>query len=42
VVAALDGLRALPVAQHEVLYGEVHDALLESLNGDDMSGNGGT
>ncbi|HEY8700757.1 MAG TPA: hypothetical protein VIM08_07300 [Arthrobacter sp.] len=41
VIAALDGLKALPVAQHEALYGELHDALLEALNEDDKSGNGG-
>jgi hypothetical protein len=41
IVATLDGLRTLPVAEHESVYGELHDALLESLNEDAPSGNGG-
>lgn len=40
-VATLDGLRTLPVSEHEALYGELHDALLELLNEDAQSGNGG-
>jgi hypothetical protein len=46
IVAALDGLQALPVPEHEAVYNELHDALLgsldelESLN-EDAPGNGG-
>jgi hypothetical protein len=40
IVATLDGLKALPVAEHESVYGELHDALLESLNQDAPSGSG--
>ena len=41
IVATLDVLGTLPVAEHEAVYGELHDALLESLNEDAPSGNGG-
>lgn len=34
IVTALDGVKALPVAEHEVAYGELHDALLLALNED--------
>jgi hypothetical protein len=46
IVAALDGVQALPVPEHEAVYSELHDALLgsldelESLN-EDVPGNGG-
>jgi hypothetical protein len=42
IAATLDGLKALPVADHEAIYGQLHDALLESLNQDARSGNGGS
>ena len=42
IVAALDGLKDLPVTEHEAVYGQLHDALLESLNEDAPSGNGGS
>lgn len=41
IVATLGRLQALPVAEHEAVYGELHDALLESLNEDAPAGNGG-
>jgi hypothetical protein len=41
IAATLDGVRTRPVAEHEGIYGELHDALLESLNEDAPSGNGG-
>ncbi|MCU1518719.1 MAG: hypothetical protein JWQ75_3440 [Pseudarthrobacter sp.] len=41
-VAALDGLGTLPAAEHNPVYSDVHDALLEALNEDAPSGNGGT
>lgn len=46
IVAALDGLQALPVTEHEAVYTELHDALLASLNeleslNEDAPGNGG-
>ena len=40
IVAALGGVQALPVPEHEAVYTELHDALLESLN-EDAPGNGG-
>ena len=40
-LAGLDGLHATPVADHEAIYGELHDALLESLNEEPAAGNGG-
>jgi len=40
-LAGLDGLPATSVADHEALYGELHDALLESLNEEPAAGNGG-
>ena len=40
-LAALDGLQTKPVADHEALYAELHDALLESLNEEPAAGNGG-
>ena len=46
IVAALDGVQALPVPEHEAVYSELHDALLGSLNeleslDEDVPGNGG-
>ncbi len=41
VLAALDGLPATPVADHEAIYGELHEALLEALNEEPPAGNGG-
>ena len=40
-LAALDGLRATQVADHEAIYSELHDALLETLNEEPPAGNGG-
>lgn len=34
LVAGLDHLADLPVAEHEAAYGELHDALLQALNAD--------
>ncbi|WP_131681858.1 hypothetical protein [Pseudarthrobacter sp. YALA5] len=34
IVTALDGVQSLPVAEHETVYGELHDALLQALNED--------
>lgn len=34
IAAALGGVQALPVAEHEAVYGELHDALLQALNED--------
>ncbi|WP_255771154.1 hypothetical protein [Pseudarthrobacter sulfonivorans] len=34
IVAALDGLADRPVAVHDQVYTELHDALLEALNRD--------
>ncbi|MBT2532889.1 hypothetical protein J7E83_12300 [Arthrobacter sp. ISL-48] len=42
IVASLESVKAMPVAGHEAIYGELHDALLESLNEDAPSGNGGS
>jgi hypothetical protein len=41
VLAALDGLPGIPVADHEPIYSELHDALLEKLNEEPPAGNGG-
>lgn len=41
VLAALDGLPQIPVADHEPIYSELHDALLETLNEEPQAGNGG-
>jgi hypothetical protein len=41
VLAALDGLPETPVADHEPIYGGLHDALLETLNEEPPAGNGG-
>lgn len=40
IVTALDGVRSLPVAEHETVYGELHDALLHALNEDAAPGEG--
>lgn len=32
IVAALDSVQARPVTEHEAVYGELHDALLQALN----------
>lgn len=40
IVAGLDGVPGLPVNEHEAVYGELHDALLEALNEDTASGEG--
>lgn len=40
VLAALNGLQAEPVADHEAVYSELHDALLETLNEEPAAGNG--
>lgn len=34
IVDALDGVPERPVAEHEAVYGELHDALLLALNED--------
>lgn len=41
VLAALADLPAAPVADHEAIYSELHDALLETLNEEPPAGNGG-
>ena len=38
IVSALDGVQALPVAEHETVYSELHDALLHALNEDAPTG----
>ncbi|PTT70357.1 hypothetical protein [Arthrobacter sp. HMWF013] len=40
IVTALDGVQALPVAEHETVYSELHDALLQALNEDAPLGEG--
>ncbi|GAA1770693.1 hypothetical protein GCM10009712_18350 [Pseudarthrobacter sulfonivorans] len=40
IVAVLDGVRHLPVAEHEAVYSELHDALLLALNEDAPNGEG--
>ncbi|MEJ1180218.1 hypothetical protein ACFC25_19745 [Pseudarthrobacter sp. NPDC055928] len=40
VLAALEGVPAMPVADHEAVYSELHDALLETLNEEPAAGNG--
>ena len=40
IVTALDGVQALPVAEHETIYSELHDALLQALNEDAPMGKG--
>ena len=40
IVAALDGVPERPVAEHETIYGELHDALLQALNNDAPAGAG--
>lgn len=32
IVAALDSVQDRPVTDHEAVYGELHDALLQALN----------
>ena len=34
IADALDGVPDRPVAEHEAVYGELHDALLQALNED--------
>jgi hypothetical protein len=41
VLATLGGLPEIPVADHEAIYSELHDALLETLNEEPPAGNGG-
>jgi hypothetical protein len=41
IVAPLDSLKDQPVAEHDAVYAALHDALLESLNEDAPSANGG-
>lgn len=40
IVAALDSVPGLPVNEHDAVYGELHDALVEALNEDIASGEG--
>lgn len=40
IVAALDGVADRPVADHEAVYSELHDALLLALNEDAPNGEG--
>lgn len=41
VLSALADLPSVPVADHEAIYVELHDALLEKLNEEPPAGNGG-
>jgi hypothetical protein len=41
VLSSLAGLPGMPVADHEAVYSELHDALLETLNEEPPAGNGG-
>ncbi|HJV99864.1 MAG TPA: hypothetical protein VJ617_12305 [Arthrobacter sp.] len=41
VLAALDDLPTMTVADHEAVYSGLHDALLETLNEEPPAGNGG-
>jgi hypothetical protein len=41
VLTALDGLPEIPVRDHETIYSELHDALLETLNEEPPAANGG-
>jgi hypothetical protein len=41
VLSFLAGLPKMPVADHEAVYSELHDALLETLNEEPPAGNGG-
>jgi hypothetical protein len=41
VLATLGGLPETPVADHEAIYSELHDALLETLNEEPPAANGG-
>lgn len=40
ITAALDGVSDRPVAEHEAVYAELHDALLQALNEDAPNGEG--
>lgn len=40
IVAALRGVPGMPGADHEAVYSELHDALLEALNEDAPNGAG--
>jgi hypothetical protein len=40
IVEALDGVSGRPVAEHEAVYAELHDALLLALNEDAPNGEG--
>ena len=40
IVKALDGVADRPVADHEAVYAELHDALLQALNEDAPNGEG--
>jgi hypothetical protein len=40
IVEALDGVASKPVAEHEAVYAELHDALLQALNDDAPNGEG--
>ncbi|MCU1436171.1 MAG: hypothetical protein JWR71_2896 [Pseudarthrobacter sp.] len=40
IVAALRGVPGTPGAEHEAVYSELHDALLEALNEDAPNGEG--
>jgi hypothetical protein len=41
VLSSLAGLPKMPVADHEAVYSDLHDALLETLNEEPPAGNGG-
>jgi hypothetical protein len=41
LLTALDGLPEIPVRDHETIYSELHDALLETLNEEPPAANGG-
>jgi hypothetical protein len=40
IVEALDGVADMPVAEHEVVYAELHDDLLRALNQDSRNDEG--
>jgi hypothetical protein len=40
IVESLDGVAGRPVAEHEAVYAELHDALLLALNEDAPNGEG--
>ncbi|MET3175167.1 UNVERIFIED_ORG: putative spore protein YtfJ [Arthrobacter sp. UYCu721] len=40
LMATIDGVKELPVSEHEAVYSDLHDALLQALNEEPRNGEG--